>query len=52
MNSKGYSAKVLGRFDGLYMVAIKSFSSLEEATSDVTNVRSEVPKAWVFKYPK
>lgn len=50
MNSKGYSAQVLGKFDGLYLVSIKSYSSREDAKSGLSSVQSDAPKAWVFKY--
>ncbi len=50
MNSEGYSAKILGRFDNLYLVAIKSFDSRASANSGLSGVSAE--GAWVFKYPR
>ena len=50
MKSKGYgSAKVLGRFDGLYMVSIQQHGSQSAATSGASSAGDG---AWVFKWPK
>lgn len=50
MQGKGYPAKVLGRFDGLYLVSIKSFDSREAAESGRGSVSADASSAWVFKY--
>jgi len=50
MNGKGYSASVLGKFDNLYLVSIKSFSTKEEAKSGLSSVSADAASAWVFKY--
>lgn len=43
---------VLGRFDNLYLVALKSYDSREAAKSDLSNVQSISSSAWIFKYSK
>ena len=50
MSAKGYTASVLGKFDGLYLVSIKSFGSREEAKSGLSSVSADAASAWVFKY--
>ena len=50
MKDKGYSAKVLGKFDNLYLVSIKQFSSREDAKAGLSSVKSDAASAWVFKY--
>ena len=52
MSGKGYSAQILGRFDNLYLVAIKSFDSRSAANSGLSGVSADAPDAWVFKYAK
>ncbi|MFT5821439.1 MAG: hypothetical protein ACI8ZM_002692 [Crocinitomix sp.] len=52
MQDKGYPAKVLGRFDGLYMVSLKSYDSNEAAKEGRSSVSADAGSAWVFKYPK
>jgi len=49
MKDKGYPAKVLGRYDGLYLVSIKSFNSKEAAESGKSGVSQDASGAWVFK---
>lgn len=52
MSAKGYPAIILGRFDGLYLVSLKSYDSREAAQSGRSGVSSDASSAWVFKYPK
>ena len=52
MKEKGYPAKVLGRFDGLYMVSLKSYDSRDAANDGRSSVSADAGSAWVFKYPK
>lgn len=52
MSNKGYPAKILGRFDGLYMVSIKSYDSNSEAYKGKSSVSADASEAWVFKWPK
>jgi hypothetical protein len=44
--------KVLGKFNGLYQVAIKSFDTRDDASSGLKQLSSEYPSAWILKYPK
>ncbi len=50
MKNKGYPAKVLGRFDGLYLVSLKSYDSRSAANSGRSSVTADASSAWVFKY--
>ena len=50
MSGKGYAATVLGKFDGLYLVSIKSYGSREDAKAGLSSVQSDAASAWVFKY--
>jgi hypothetical protein len=43
---------VIGRFDGMYQVAVKSYDTRTEVNSALKGVSSEYSGAWVFKYPK
>ncbi|NOQ74953.1 MAG: hypothetical protein GQ574_23270 [Crocinitomix sp.] len=52
MQDKGYPAKVLGRFDGLYMVSLKSYDSRDAANDGRSSVSADAGSAWVFKYAK
>lgn len=52
MSSKGYSPQILGRFDGLYLVTLKSFNSRSDAQSQLNQVNADQDGAWIFKYPK
>ncbi len=52
MNQKGYSAKILGRFDGLYLVSLKSYDSQADASNGRSSVSADASSAWVFKYPR
>jgi hypothetical protein len=44
--------KVLGKFNGLYQVAIKSYDTRTEANTGLKQLSSEYPSAWILKYPK
>lgn len=50
MNSKGFNASIIGRFDGLYLVSLKQYTSLGDAKSDLSNIRNTSSSAWVFKH--
>ena len=52
MSGKGYPAKILGRFDGLYLVSLKSYDSRDQAQSGRSSVTADASSAWIFKYPK
>lgn len=51
LKAEGYqNAHIIGRFDGLHMVAIDSHQSREEANSNLSNYKSIASSAWVFKH--
>lgn len=52
LQSKGWPARVLGQFNGLHMVSVKSFSSQGDAFAELKNIQEQAPDAWLFKYPK
>ena len=52
MSGKGYPAKILGRFDGLYLVSLKSYDSRDQAQSGRSSVTADASSAWILKYPK
>ena len=43
---------VIGRFNGMYQVAVKSYDTREEVNSAFGSVSSDYSGAWIFKYPK
>jgi hypothetical protein len=49
MKSNGYNAKIIRKGNRLLCVAYGSFFSREEALSLLVKVRSEEPKAWLWK---
>jgi hypothetical protein len=49
LSEKGFSASIIGRFDGLYLVSVKGYDTKEAAKNDLDNVRKDVPKAWLFE---
>jgi len=55
-NANAFATKtggiVLGRFNGVYQVAVKSYNTRTEVNSAFSSVSSEYTGAWVFKYPK
>jgi cell division protein FtsN len=52
LQSKGLPARVLGQFNGLHMVSVKSFSSQGDAFAELKTIQEQAPGAWLFKYPK
>ena len=52
LQGKGLSAEVLGVFDGLSLVSMQSFSSLQEAKDALNGVASQggVKSPWIFKH--
>jgi ElaB/YqjD/DUF883 family membrane-anchored ribosome-binding protein len=50
MSGKGFSATIIGRFDGLYLVSLKQYGNLDEAKADLTNMRKSSSSAWIFKH--
>lgn len=49
MTEKGYSAQNIGKYNGLYLVSIKSFGSREEAKNNLSSVQADAPGAYVMK---
>ena len=43
---------VLGKFNGLYQVAIKSYDTRADASAGLKQLSSEYPSAWILKYSK
>ena len=52
LQSNGFPARVLGQFNGLYMVSVKSFSSRGDAFAELKSIQEQAPGAWLFKNPK
>ncbi len=52
LQSKGFPARVLGQFNGLHMVSVKSFSSQGDVFAELKTIQEQAPGAWLFKYPK
>lgn len=51
LKGEGHAATILGTFDGLQMVVVKSFPSRDAAISSMREIRSTIEdRAWVFKY--
>lgn len=52
LQEKGLSAEVLGVFDGLSLVSMQSFSSLQEAKDALNSVANQggVKSPWIFKH--
>lgn len=51
MKSKGYPAQIIGRYDGLYLVSLRSYDSQEAAESGRSSVASDAGSTWIFKKP-
>lgn len=51
MKSKGYPAKIIGRYDGLYLVSLKSYDSHQAAEIGKSSVAADASSAWVFNKP-
>jgi cell division septation protein DedD len=52
MQSKGYASHIVGEFNGMHMVSVKSFATRESAMNELSAVQNDAPKAWLFNYPK
>lgn len=48
MSEKGYPAENIGKFNGLYLVSLKSFGSKEEAKNNLESVKADAASAYVF----
>ncbi len=47
----GNPSVIVGRFDSLYLVSIKSFPTSDAAKSNLGDLQSVSTNAWVFKWP-
>lgn len=52
LKSKGMPAHIVGQFNGLHMVSVKSYSTRSEAMGEITSIQNEAPGAWLLKHPK
>jgi cell division septation protein DedD len=52
MQSKGYASHIVGEFNGMHMVSVKSFATREAAMNELSTIQNDAPKAWLFKHPK
>ncbi len=50
MKEKGFSAVIVGRFDGLYLVSLKQYSNLSDAKANLNDIRNTSSSAWIFKH--
>ena len=48
ISQQGYSGKDLGIFNGLHRIAMKGFSSMEEAQKELNSMRSQNPQSGVW----
>jgi nucleoid DNA-binding protein len=48
MKEKGYSAQNIGKYNGLYLVSLKSFGSKDEAKNNLSSVKTDAEGAYVF----
>jgi len=51
MKSKGYPAQIIGRYDGLYLVSLRSYDSRAAAEMGRSSVVADAGSAWIFKKP-
>ena len=51
LSIEGNPSVIVGRFDSLYLVSIRSFSSPAEARENLNSLQSISSKAWIFKWP-
>lgn len=49
MKEKGYNAQNVGKYNGLYLISLKSFSSKEEAKNNLSSVKADADGAYVFR---
>lgn len=52
LQEKGFSSHVVGVFDGLSLVSIQSYATMDEAQTALSNIASQsgISKAWIFKH--
>lgn len=49
MKEKGYNAQNIGKYNGLYLVSLKSFGTKEEAKNNLSSVKADAEGAYVMK---
>lgn len=49
--ASGHESVIVGEFNGMYRVSLASFATKAEALQAHGQLTSEVPQAWVFKWP-
>ncbi len=50
MSQKGFSPHIIGRFDGLHLVALNSYQTRTEASNSLSEAKNHSSGAWIFKH--
>lgn len=51
LTESGNSSVVIGKFDGLYIVSISSYSNQDEAKNALNEAKEISANAWIFRFP-
>ena len=51
LTQSGNSSVVIGKFDGLYIVSISSYSNQDEAKNALNEAKGISANAWIFRFP-
>ena len=51
LTESGNSSVVIGKFDGLYIVSISSYSNQDEAKNALNEAKGISTNAWIFRFP-
>jgi len=51
LTESGNSSVVIGKFDGLYIVSISSYSNQDEAKNALNEAKGISANAWIFRFP-
>lgn len=49
LQSKGHPAQIIGFFNNMHYVSVKSFSSVSDAKNGISSVESDAPGAWIYR---
>ncbi len=49
MQSMGYKAEIIVRYDGFNMVSVRSFNDLSASKSELRLVRADIANAWIYE---
>ncbi len=49
MQSMGYKAEIIVRYDGFNMVSVRSFNDLNASKSELRLVRADISNAWIYE---